>query len=126
MEQLTDGHDADCALLRADESLEPRSRLFPLPIDQNVGVDQDGQELSGGPTARRSSRTASANSSSTAGAVAKSSRKCSGDASLTLGGAITATAMPARDTSISSPLATRFSTSEKRRATSVALNRAMA
>jgi hypothetical protein len=125
VEQLADGDHADRALLRPGQSLEVRGSLFPLPVDQDIGVDQDGQELSGGPTDRRSSRTALANSSSTAGAEAKSSRKCSGDASRTLGGTITATGMPARDTSISSPFATRFSTSEKRRATSVALNLAM-
>ena len=124
VQQLADGDDADRTILWANEQLERRCRLLPLPVDQEVGVDQDGQELSVGPTDFRIARRSSANSSSTGGAEASSSRNRAAESSRTLGGASTATGAPARVTSISSPAATRFSTSEKRRATSVALRRA--
>lgn len=123
VQQLADGDDADRALLGTDETLECGAKLVSLPLDQQVGVDQNGQELSGGAVDPRIARASSAKSSSTGGAVASSSRKRSGESSRAFGGVITATGAPARVTSISSPAATRFRTSEKRRATSVALNR---
>jgi hypothetical protein len=124
VQELADGDHADRALLRADESLEVCTKLVPLPLNQEAGVDQDGQELSGGAVDRRIARASSAKSSSTDGADASSSRKRSGESSLAFGGVITATGAPARVTSISSPDMTRFNTSEKRLATSVALSRA--
>jgi hypothetical protein len=122
VEQLADGDDADRTRLVADKLLE-RRRLVPLPLDQDVCVDQDGQASSGGPTERRIVRTSSAKSSSTGGADPTNSRNRSADRTRAFGGAMTATGAPARVTSISSPAATRFKISEKRRATSVALRR---
>lgn len=125
VQQLADGDDADRVLLVRDERFElPRTGL-PLPIDQQVGVDQDGQGASGAPTESRIARASATKSSSTGGAEASSSRNLSAERSRALGGEMTATGAPARVTSISSPAATRFRTSEKRRATSVALNRVM-
>lgn len=122
LQQLADGDDADRALLVADESLDRRT--LALVRDEQVGVDQDGQGLSGGPTSSRMARTSSAKSRSTGGAVSSNSRKRAAPISRSVGGEITATGAPARVISISSPAATRFRTSEKRRAASVALRRA--
>jgi len=125
VQQLADGDDADRAILVADKGLERSCAPFPLPVDQEPRVDQDGQEFSGGrPASRRISRRSSANSSSTGGADASSSRNRAAGSSRGLGGAISATGAPARVTSISSPAATRLKTAEKFRATSVAVNRA--
>ena len=63
----------------------------------------------------------SANSASGAGADAINSRNRSAEISRDFGGEITATAAPLRVTSISSPFATRLSSSEKLRAASVAV-----
>ncbi|HZQ64777.1 MAG TPA: hypothetical protein VFA66_06090 [Gaiellaceae bacterium] len=123
VQQLADRDHADRSFLRADKCLECRAGLVALPLDQEVGVDQDGQELSGGAVDLRIARTSSTKSASTGGADASSSRNRSGDSNRAFGGMITATGAPARVTSISSPPATRFRTSEKRRATSVALRR---
>src|SRR5439155_1885407 len=123
MEQLADGDDADRPLFVADERLEPRSRLRMLPLDQEIGVDQDGQAPSGRPTVLRIVRTSAAKSSSTRGADEISSRNRSAESVRTFGGAMTATGTPARVTSISSPPATRFNTSENRRATAGAVRR---
>jgi hypothetical protein len=121
VEQLADADDADRPFLVAREPLEDGAS-GPFPVDQQIGVDQDGQAgASGGPTERRSSRTSSANASSTGGAEASSSRNRSAERTRSFGGAITAIGAPARVTSISSPDETRFSTSENRRATSVAV-----
>lgn len=122
VEQLAHGDDADRPLFVADERLE-LGGPGALPRDQNRCVDQDGQGLSGGPTDVRSARISSANSASTEGADAMIARNRSAERSRGFGGEMTATGAPARVTSISSPAETRFSTSEKRRATSVAVSR---
>src|SRR5439155_25576499 len=83
----------------------------------------DGQGLSGGPTSARISRRSVANASSGVGPVASSSRKRSALIRRSLGDVITATGAPARVISNSSPAATRFRSSEKRRAASVAESR---
>lgn len=64
-----------------------------------------------------------ANAASGAGAAAISSRKRSAEITRDTGGEIKATAAPLRVTSISSPFATRLSSSEKLRAASVAVIR---
>jgi hypothetical protein len=126
VEQLADGDDANRAIFVADKCLERSCAPFPLPLDQETGVDQDGQGFSGiRPASRRICLRSSANFSSTGGADASNSRNRAAGSSLGLGGAISATGAPARVTSISSPAATRFNTSEKFRATSVAVNRAI-
>lgn len=126
VEQLADRDHADGALLVPNEQLECGGSLASLPLDQQTCVDQDGQGLSGAvPASRRIRRTSSANSSSTGGAVARSSRTRAAETRRTRGGVITATGAPARVTSISSPWAMRFNTSEKLRATSVAVRRTM-
>jgi hypothetical protein len=125
VEQLADRDDADRTRLVADKLLE-HGRLVSLPLDEDVGVDQDAQASSGGPTERRIVRTSSAKSSSMGGADRTSSRNRSADTTRAFGGPMTATGAPARVTSISSPAATRFKISEKRRATSVALRRTIA
>jgi hypothetical protein len=127
VQELTDGDHADRTILVANQHLERRGAPFALPLDQEPCIDQDGQGLSGiRPASRRRRRRSSANASSTGGAEARSSRNRAAGRSLGLGGAINATGAPARVTSISSPAATRFSTSEKLRATSVAVNRVTA
>jgi hypothetical protein len=122
MQQLADSDDADRPLLGADQSLDRRT--LPLVRDEEVCVNQDGQGLSGGPTEARIARTSSAKSRSTGGAASSNSRNRAASTRRSLGGEITATGAPARVISISSPAATRFRTSEKRRAASVALRRA--
>lgn len=122
LQQLADRDDADRALLVADDSLDRRT--LALVDDEQVGVDQDGQGLSGGPTSARIARTSSAKSRSTGGAAPSNSLNRAAPISRSRGGEITATGAPARVISISSPAATRFNTSEKRRAASVALRRA--
>jgi hypothetical protein len=125
VKELAHRDDADCALFLADECLEPFCILAPLPPDEDVGVDQDGQAPSGGRTDRRSARTSSAKSSSTCGAARMRSRNRSADSTRAFDGLITATGAPERTTSISSPAATRLRMSENRRATSVALSLVM-
>ncbi len=120
VQQFTDRDDTDRSLLIPDECLDHGA--FALVRDEQIGVDQDGQGFSGGPASARIARTSAAKSSSTGGAAASSSRKRAASINRIRGGAITATAAPARVISISSPAATRFRTSEKRRATSVALS----
>ena len=122
MKELADRDNADRALFVPDKRFEPLYVGVPLPLDQQVGVDQDGQAPSGGATVLRAARTSSTKSSSTLGAFRISSRKRSGETARAFAGLITATGAPERTTSISSPPATRLSTSEKRRATSVALS----
>ena len=78
------------------------------------------------PAPVRIARRSTAKSSSIDGAAASNSRNRLASISRTRGGEITATGAPARVTSISSPAATRLRTSEKRRATSVALSLATA
>ena len=123
MKQLARGDDADASILGADERLDGCRLARSLPVDQEVGVDQDGQD--GGlwldRLDRRVARTSSAKRSSTGGAEASNVRNLSCEMSFAAGGAMTATGAPARVTSICSPDDTRFSTSENRRATSVAL-----
>src|SRR5581483_11965447 len=124
VQQLAHSDDADRTLLVSHERLKLRGGLRPLPLDENGRVDQDGQRVSGGPTDLRSARSSSANSASTGGAVSRSVRNRSAERRHAFGGVITATGAPARVISISSPAATRLSTSENRRATSVAVSRA--
>ena len=126
VEQLADCDNADRTLLTTDKGFERGGLLLSLPLDQEIRVDQDGQESSGtSPASRRIRRRSPAKSSSTGGAEAISSPNRSAESSRFFGGLITATGAPPRVTSISSPSATRFNTSEKRRATSVALSRAI-
>lgn len=123
VQQLAHRDDADRALLlRGDpvESVRP-----PFSLDQDVRVDQDGQELSTGPASARIARRSFTKSSSTGGADRMSSRKRSAESSRTLGGPMTATVAPLRVISISSPAVARFRRSEKLRAASVAVSRAM-
>ena len=123
VQQLAYRDDADRALLVAEQAIDLRRTGTVLEVDQQVGVDQDGHNGSGGATVLRSARSSPANSSSGAGAVAISSRNRSADSSRVFGGVIVATGAPARVTSTSSPAATRFKTSEKLRAASVAVIR---
>lgn len=124
VQQFARGHHADSPLVVADERVESGGIARTFPVDQEVRVDQDGQGApSGSPTDRRRARMSSTKVSSTGGADARSSRNRSAESRRARGGAMTATWAPARVTSISSPAATRFSTSENFRATSVALIR---
>ncbi len=123
VQQLAHRDHADRPLFVADDFVDHGTRA--LTGDEQVGIDQDGQGLSGGPTSARIARRSSAKSGSSGGAASRSSRNCAALTSRILGGAITATDAPARVTSISSPAETRLRTSENRRATSVALSRAI-
>ena len=126
VQQLADRDHADGARFVAYLCFEYGGGLGPFPLDQQAGIDQDGQGLSGtAPASLRIRRTSSARSSSTGGAVARSSLKRAAETRRARGVVITATGAPARVTSISSPWATRFNTSEKLRATSVAVRRTM-
>jgi len=126
VQQLADRDHADGALFVAYERFECGGGFGPLPLDQQAGIDQDGQGLSGTvPASLRIRRTSSAKSSSTGGAVARSSLKRAAETRRARGVVITATGAPARVTSISSPWAMRFNTAEKLRATSVAVRRTM-
>jgi hypothetical protein len=122
VEELADCDDADRPVFVAGERIDRLSAA--LTVDEDTGVDQDGQGLSGGPSSIRARRTSSSKSRSTGGAVATIARKCSLDTSRVFGGPITATVAPLRVTSISSPRETRFRILEKFRATSVAVKRA--
>jgi hypothetical protein len=74
VEQLADRDDADRSVLVSDEGFECGGPFVVLPLDQEPGVDQDGQGLSGaGPASRRIRRRSAAKSSSTGGAEASSS-----------------------------------------------------
>ena len=124
VQQLADRDHADCTLLLTDQSFEHLGALLALPLDQQARVDPDGQGFSGAePDSRRICRRSSAKSSTTGGAEAISSRNRAAGSRRVRGGAMTATGAPLRITSISSPVATRFRTSEKLRATSVAVKR---
>jgi hypothetical protein len=124
VKQLADGDDADRPFLVADEGVKGRGVRSTLAIDEDVGIDQDGQTSSGGPTDARTFLTSSAKSESIGGAACKRSRNRRELRKRVLGGESTATAAPLRVISISSPAATRFRTSEKLRAASVAEMRA--
>lgn len=123
MQKLAHGDDADRAFLVINKRLEHFGRLGSLEVDQQVGVDQQGHGSRGAPALVRSARTSSAKSPSGRGALAISSRKRSAETTRALGGPITATGAPLRMTSTSSPEATRLRTSEKLRATCVAVIR---
>jgi hypothetical protein len=123
VQQFADGDDADRPLLVPDRVLDFGIDDTSLEIDEHVGVDQDGHGLPGGPTDSRAARMSSANLASSGGAVASNSRSRSAEIRRDFGGEITATAAPLRVPSISSPLATRLSTSEKLRAASVPVMR---
>jgi hypothetical protein len=123
VEELADRDDADRARLVSGHRFEGRGILLPLPLDEQVGVDQDGQLPSGGSTSLLSALTSSAKASSTGGALASSSRNRWGGSRETFGGPITATGAPPRVISTCSPAATRFSNSENERAASVAVTR---
>src|SRR5256886_8496865 len=122
VQQLAHRDHADRPLFVADEFVDHDRALTG---DEQVGIDQDGQGLSGGPTSARIARRSSAKSGSSGGAASRSSRNCAALTSRILGGAITATDAPGRVTSISSPAETRLLTSENRRARSDALSRAI-
>src|SRR5262245_755628 len=121
VKQLAHGDYADRELFAACHFIDERGIPVPLEIDEQIGVDQERHGSAGGPTLFRSSRRSSANLSSVLGALAMSSRNCSPDMNRCLGRETIATGAPLRVTSISSPLATRLRTSEKFRATSVAV-----
>src|SRR6266545_4096123 len=121
VQELAHSDDADRGVL-FDRN---RSRDAPFALDENPGVNQDGQELSAGPMRDLLSRRSTANSSSTGGADPRSSRSRSGERRRVLGGPITAIVVPLRVTSIASPSATRLRIAEKLRAVSVALSRAI-
>jgi hypothetical protein len=121
VQELAHRDDADRCLL----CNRKRFRGTPLALDEDSGVDQDGQELSAGPTPDRISRSSAAKSSSIGGADARSSRSLSGERRRVLGGPMTAIVVPFRVISISSPSATRLRIAEKFRAVSVALKRAI-
>lgn len=122
LEELAHRDDADQAVLVTSDRLD--SETAALVLDEDAGVDQDGQGDSGGPTLRCASVTSRANLSSTGGSEAISSRNRSADTNRVFrGGPITATVAPLRVISISSPSAIRFRTAEKERATSVAVIR---
>jgi hypothetical protein len=121
--QLADRDHAQPPLFLTDDFVEGPGAA-PLRLDEYVGVDQDAQGSSGGPTSRRIRRRSSANASSTGGSDASSVRSRLAGSSRTCGGASTATGAPFRTISISSPAAARLRTSEKFRAASVAVSRA--
>ncbi|HEY3727545.1 MAG TPA: hypothetical protein VGL51_10250 [Solirubrobacteraceae bacterium] len=123
VEQLADRDYADCSRLLPDNPIPFRRADASFEVDEQVCVDQDGHEACGASTVSRSARTSSANSSSGVGALAMSSRNRSAEIRRCAGAEITATAAPLRVTSISSPAATRLSTSENERAASVAVMR---
>src|SRR5437868_825957 len=124
VQELARGHDADGAVFVSDRRLD----LCPSPlvVDEDRGVDQDGQALLGGPNASRPASMSRAKSSSSGGVSAISSRHCSAVIVVRArGGRSSAIAEPLRTISISSPAPTRFITREKLRATSVAVKRTM-
>jgi hypothetical protein len=125
VQQLRDRDHADRAALGCDE-IGDRCPVT-LRIDQDVGVDQEGQ--GGGSGATREScrirRTSLTYSSSTPGAVTMISRKRSADVRRTRGGPMDAAGSPARVTSNSSPAKARVRTSAKFLDASLAVTRAM-
>lgn len=123
MEQFAHRNDADRSRLVPGGRFERAGVLGALPVDEDIGVDQDGQVPSGAAISFLMSLTSSAKSSSTGGALAISSRKRSAGSRATFGGPMTAIGAPPRVISTSSPAATRFNNSEKERAASVAVNR---
>jgi hypothetical protein len=124
MQQLAGGDHADCALPRAEGTLERQAP--PLHVDQHRGVDQDGQAALGGPMVSRPASTSLAKSSSTAGALAISSRQRVAETTWwPLAGRICTIGTPLRTTSTSSPASTLLTTCEKFLATSVAVRRVM-
>jgi hypothetical protein len=123
MEEFADRDHADRAVLLAEHALDRGGADTSVEIDQQIGVDQDGHGLSAGLTDSRAARTSAEKSSSGFGALAIRSRNLDADTSWALGGAINATGAPPRVTSISSPAATRLSTTENLRAASVAVIR---
>ena len=86
VQQFADRDDADRAVLVSDCVLDLRIGDTAFEICQHVGVDQDRHASSGGPTDSRAARMSRANSASTAGAVAISSRKRSAAISRDFGG----------------------------------------
>jgi hypothetical protein len=119
VEQFADRDDADRSLFVSEQRLELLTGTFPL--DEHARVNQDGQGSSGTPISARMRSTSRANSSSTSGAEVSSSRNLAADIVRDRGGPITATVALLRVTENSSPAATRFRSSEKRLAASVAL-----
>jgi hypothetical protein len=94
VQKLTDGDRADRPILVANKSLDDLDAS--LLLDEKVGVDQEGQWLSGAPASRRIRLRSSANSSSTGGRERKiSPRRCPGR-SLIRGGVRTAISAPLR------------------------------
>ena len=73
VQQLTGRDHADCTIPLAEDTLERPAT--PLRVDQDRGVDQDGQAALGGPMALRPASTSPSKSSSTAGALSISSRQ---------------------------------------------------
>jgi prevent-host-death family protein len=121
VEELAYRDDADRAIFLTEERLDLTTAF--LEFDQQIGIDQDGHGSPGAPALSRISRRSSANASSGLGALASRSRKRDAETNRDLGGPISATGTPPRVNSISSPVATRFSTSEKLRAAPVAVMR---
>jgi hypothetical protein len=113
VQEFADDDDTDRALLISNERLDLLRSNTALAVDEEVGVDQDGQALSRGPTEFLSSRRSSAKRVSTGGADAIKSRNRSAARKRTRQGASTAIGAPLRVISISSPSATRFRMSEK-------------
>jgi hypothetical protein len=94
VQELTDGDHADRPILVAYKSLD--DLYASLLLDKEVGVDQEGQWLSGAPASRRIRRRSTANWSSTGGRERKiSPRRCPGR-SLIRGGVRTAISAPLR------------------------------
>ena len=77
VQKLAHGDHADRALLIAEERLQGIGATS-FPVDEEIGVDQDGQGLSGAPSARMRRRSA-ANSSSIGGAELSSERNASSE-----------------------------------------------
>src|SRR6266576_1063647 len=74
MQQLAHRDHADRPLFVADDFIDHSTRA--LTGDEQVGIDQDGQGLSGGPISARIARRSSAKSGSSGGAASRSSRNC--------------------------------------------------
>ncbi|MEX0993864.1 MAG: hypothetical protein WDZ37_07705 [Solirubrobacterales bacterium] len=121
VQQLADRYDADRAILFPDKRVDRVRRCTPLAIRQQVGVDQDGQGLSGRPASVRIASRSAPKSESTDGAErSKSPNRLAGRRVLRTG-PMTATGEPFRTTSVASPAAARLRISEKLRAASVAV-----
>ena len=123
LKEFADGDDADGPALLTDCPLDLRVGYTALEVDEQVGVDHDGQASSGGPADSRAARMSFTKSGSSGGALAMSSRNRSAEISRDFDAEITATVAPLRVSSISSPPATLLSTSEKLREASVAVIR---